>query len=299
MRSTEPTSTARVDAVDGVELGRQLAQLLGRTPSSARRARRAGGARSVGGSIRSSSRAMRSRACGRRPRGRTRPRPRGRRRSPTRASPRARSSRGRAFSRRENTTKAPPWKREITQNTIGPSKFTTARPISAPYSSCSRRIDSGEPSKPARLASTTSGRRPRRRVDRARDLLRRLREQRARGPLVGAVGRHRAEARQRARLDAEHRHRPAAEVGVPHDRDLRLAHRGPALERRVVGVGHRAHHRADVERLLAAGVGLLGEDLADRAQVGVRRLVRRASGRRGRPGRRVSARRGKRSPGAT
>lgn len=44
--------------------------------------------------------------------------------------------------------------------TIGPLKFVTARPISAPYSSCRRRIDSGEPSKPERLASTTSGRLP-------------------------------------------------------------------------------------------------------------------------------------------
>ena len=35
-----------------------------------------------------------------------------------------------------------------------------ARPISAPYSSCSLRIDSGDPSKPDRLASTTSGRLP-------------------------------------------------------------------------------------------------------------------------------------------
>ena len=65
-----------------------------------------------------------------------------------------------SFNRREKTTKAPPWKREITQNAIGPSKLTIARPISAPNSSCRRRIDSGEPSKPARLASTTSGRRP-------------------------------------------------------------------------------------------------------------------------------------------
>ena len=62
--------------------------------------------------------------------------------------------------RRENTTNAPPWKREITQNTIGPSKFTTARPISAPYSSWSERIDSGDPSNPERFASTTSGRDP-------------------------------------------------------------------------------------------------------------------------------------------
>ena len=43
---------------------------------------------------------------------------------------------------------------------MGPSKLTTARPISAPYSSCSRRMDSGEPSNPDRLASTTSGRLP-------------------------------------------------------------------------------------------------------------------------------------------
>ncbi len=64
------------------------------------------------------------------------------------------------FSAFENTTNAPPWYREITQNTMGPRKFTIARPISAPYSSCSFRIDSGEPSKPDRFASTTSGRLP-------------------------------------------------------------------------------------------------------------------------------------------
>lgn len=44
--------------------------------------------------------------------------------------------------------------------TIGPSKLTIARPISAPYSNWRLRIDSGEPSKPDRLASTTSGRLP-------------------------------------------------------------------------------------------------------------------------------------------
>ena len=44
--------------------------------------------------------------------------------------------------------------------TIGPSKLTMARPISAPYSSWRLRIDSGEPSNPDRLASTTSGRLP-------------------------------------------------------------------------------------------------------------------------------------------
>src|SRR5699024_1912429 len=60
----------------------------------------------------------------------------------------------------ENTTNAPPWYREITPNTMGPEKLTIARPIAAPYSSCRLRIDSGEPSKPDRFASTTSGRLP-------------------------------------------------------------------------------------------------------------------------------------------
>src|ERR1035438_10756780 len=43
---------------------------------------------------------------------------------------------------------------------MGPLKFTTARPISAPYSSCSLRRDSGEPSNPDKLASSTTGRLP-------------------------------------------------------------------------------------------------------------------------------------------
>src|ERR1019366_8533477 len=41
---------------------------------------------------------------------------------------------------------------------MGPLKFTTARPIWAPYSSCSLRIDSGDPSNPDRLARITTGR---------------------------------------------------------------------------------------------------------------------------------------------
>ena len=43
---------------------------------------------------------------------------------------------------------------------MAPRKLVTARPISAPYSSCQRRMDSGDPSKPDRLASTTAGRLP-------------------------------------------------------------------------------------------------------------------------------------------
>ncbi len=64
------------------------------------------------------------------------------------------------FSALEKTTNAPPWYREITTNTMGPLKLVTARPISAPYSSCQCRIDSGDPSKPDRFARTTSGRLP-------------------------------------------------------------------------------------------------------------------------------------------
>ena len=94
---------------------------------------------------------------------------------------------------------------------------------------------------------------------------------------------------QRTRLDSEQRHRPAAEVGVPHHRRLRAPHVGPALERGVVGVDRRAHHAADVERLLAAGVGLLGEHVADARQ---RRARSRCAASRGRRGRRGSLRRG-------
>ena len=62
-------------------------------------------------------------------------------------------------------------------------------------------------------------------VDRARDLLGRAREQRARAPLLRTVGREHAVALQRPRLDAEHRDRPAAEVGVPDHRRLGALHR--------------------------------------------------------------------------
>ena len=48
----------------------------------------------------------------------------------------------------------------MTQNRIGPSNSTTALPISAPYSSCRSRIDSGDPSKPDRFATSTTGQIP-------------------------------------------------------------------------------------------------------------------------------------------
>ena len=204
-----------------------------------------------------------------------------------------------SLSRREKTTNAPPWKREMTQNAIGPSKLTIARPISAPYSSWSRRIDSGDPSKPARFASTTSGRRP----DAA--LIARASFLEAAGnsvPDVHCSGPSAGTAPKRGSgRDSmpEQRHRPAAQAGVPGDGDLRLAHPGPALERLAVAVDHRAHHRADVERLLAARVGLLGEDLARRSADRSRapRAARCETSRS--TGSSLSPRRGKRSPGAT
>jgi hypothetical protein len=43
---------------------------------------------------------------------------------------------------------------------MGPTKLTIALPISAPSSSWTLRSDSGEPSKPDKFASTTTGRLP-------------------------------------------------------------------------------------------------------------------------------------------
>ena len=49
---------------------------------------------------------------------------------------------------------------------------------------------------------------------------------------------------------------------------------GPPLQRRVVLVGDRPHHGADVEGLLAVGVGLRREDVADGREVAARERVR-------------------------
>ena len=65
-------------------------------------------------------------------------------------------------------------------------------------------------------------------VDRAGELLRRAREQRARGPLLGAVRGDRARAAGDVRLDADHGDRPAAQMGVPDDADLRVAPSRPS-----------------------------------------------------------------------
>ena len=61
---------------------------------------------------------------------------------------------------------------------------------------------------------------------------------------------------------------------VDHDRGLGTGHVGPAFEHRVVLVDHSADHSADVERLLAIAVALLGEDVADRGEIARRMHVR-------------------------
>ena len=65
-----------------------------------------------------------------------------------------------------------------------------------------------------------------------------------------------------------------ADVGVLDDRGVGVGHAGPPLEHGVVLVGDGAHHRADVEGLLAVRVGLGGEDLADGGEVAALDRVR-------------------------
>ena len=143
----------------------------------------------------------------------------------------------------------------MTQNTSGPSKLVTARPISAPNSSWRRRIDSGEPSKPDRLARTTTGRFPLAALIARAVFFDDMREQGAGGPRSRdrRPGRTRAPAH-RMRLEAEERHRDAADVRVPDDRCVGRQQVLPALERLVVLIGDGPHDRPDVEGLLAVRV---------------------------------------------
>ncbi len=164
IRSHRADLDGPLDAVDRVELGGEIAELLGPDLRPQRlAARRAGaGARDPSAcSIRRSSSSIRGSAPVRRLTSRVNTTAAAGAPPITEANDPSSALDSRfSLSARENTTNAPPWKREITQNAIGPSKLTIARPISAPYSSCRRRIDSGDPSNPARLASTTSGRLP-------------------------------------------------------------------------------------------------------------------------------------------
>ena len=140
-------------------------------------------------------------------------------------------------------------------NTIGPSKLTMARPISAPYSSWMLRSDSGEPSKPDRFASTTRGRFPLAAlIARAvffEDCGNRVPDVHWSGPSAG----HPALARDDPRFDADDAHRNSANVRVEHHGGVGVGHVGPPLEHRMVLVDHRTHDRPNVERLLAVFVG--------------------------------------------
>ena len=164
----------------------------------------------------------------------------------------------------ENTTKAPPWYREMTQKTIGPSKLTM---------------------RPADLRAVLQlhvAQRLRRAVE-----ARQVRQHHQRpvaadaaliaravffddrgnsvpgGPLVGAVGRE--APRRGIGCDSI----PITVTGCPpevrvqDDGRVGVGHAGPPLEHRVVLVGDRAHDRPDVERLLPVGVGGRREDVAD------------------------------------
>ena len=137
---------------------------------------------------------------------------------------------------------------------------------------------------------------PARGVERARHLLRGLREERAGGPAVRSVVGRVANAGQRATLDADQADRGAAEVRVPDDRGLGAAPAAPALEPARVLVDQGAHQRAHGEGPLASGVGVGREDLGDgresllalvgrEADVSFRRVARREAPRRRLPGR--------------
>ena len=183
---------------------------------------------------------------------------------------------------------------------MGPLKFTTARPISAPYSSCSLRIDSGEPSKPERLARITTGRLLLAALMARATFLEDMREQRSGAPLLRPIGRHESESRYRPRLYSDAGIRDSRRDGHPKRRRFRRPHAGPTLQGRMILIDDRHHHPANVEGLLASGIGFVGEDLADPGEALVAALgMRIQSGRRGRRDLWSAARRGNRSPGKT
>ena len=77
-------------------------------------------------------------------------------------------------------------------------------------------MDSGEPSKPERFASTTTGRLLLAELMARASFLGRKRKQCAGSPVVGAVGGDESETRHGLRFDADQAYRIAAEMGIPH-----------------------------------------------------------------------------------
>ena len=149
-----------------------------------------------------------------------------------------------------------------------------ARPISAPYSSCRLRIESGEPSKPDRLASTTTGRLP------LAALIARAVFFDERGNSVPAVQMSGPSLGGKPRRGIGRDSMPIRQTGRPPrwaSKTTDMSASAIPAQRSstcVVLVGHRPHQRPDIERLLPIGVAGRGEDVADRAELAVGQLVR-------------------------
>ena len=126
---------------------------------------------------------------------------------------------------------------------MGPSEFTTARPISAPYSSWRRRIDSGEPSNPERLASTTGGRLPLAAFRARASFFDDCGKSAPPPELRPSPGRSRAEGAAATR--SHQAHGPAAEMGTTDHGGLTAAQVAPALERVVL------IHHAEITRQIS------------------------------------------------
>ena len=173
-------------------------------------------------------------------------------------------------------------------NTIGPSKLMTARPISAPYSSCQRAH---------RLRRTVEARQvrehheravPAGRIDRP-GILRTTAGTASRRSTVGPVGRARSRARQRPRLHARACRPGCRRCARPRPPPSRRRATRPIAPAARSLVDDRAHDRADVEGLLPLRVVLGGEDVADGREVAARGGVCGDCGRRGRSDRRCAA----------
>src|SRR5579884_4227106 len=128
---------------------------------------------------------------------------------------------------------------------MGPLKLTTALPISAPYSSCSLRMDSGDPSKPERLARSTIGR-----LLLAALMARAtfLEERGKRVPALHCSGPSAGTKPSRETgFDSDNANRVAPEVGIPYYGCLRPLHSGPALKRQMILVNGGPHHLPNVK----------------------------------------------------
>ena len=70
-------------------------------------------------------------------------------------------------------------------------------------------------------------------------------------------------------LDTDETNGIATEMGIPDHSRFRGTHAGPALQRKVVLIHDGSHDFANVERLLASRIGLVGENLTDMREFAV------------------------------